>query len=155
MSLFYTLMASGGSIVEDAQLTGTTGSPNVDSDTATDPADAEVGWHFLTDGTIEIEVGPGSNTFFANWNTLAPTPATDYWMRITANAGDAHTTGISTGSWLKIAGTSSADREFSWRQTTVGILGPGSVKVEISTSATGTPIVATGYYGCGIVQVEL
>ena len=132
-------------------LSGTSGVPNVSQDSGiTDPSGAVVsaGWRFLNTGGVNRKVAGA-------WVTWSPAPAewhrapgVDYWIRFTLDSGSSPDTGT-FGTWQKLHGTSSADREFSETET-AGPFGSyirsGTVKVEIATDAGGTNIVATGYY---------
>lgn len=151
LALMYMVLSSADPTT-GVTLTGTTGSPNEASDSQISPTNASAGWRFNNDGTIDIHEGVGTYTFSANWHD---SPSQDYWIRTTLNNGTVNNSGISTGSWLKLYGTGSADRETTWLRTTTGFYTNDSLKVEIATDASGVDIVATGYYGISIVEKSL
>lgn len=68
-----------------------------------------------------------------------------FWARATLDAGDAPN-GASTGlgTWENIT-TASPVVGWSFQQTSEGVR-DGTIKIEISSDSSGTPIVATGYY---------
>jgi hypothetical protein len=120
-------------------LSGTTGSPN--TVTTSDTAANWSGWRFSAAGNV-FKNETGSFTAFNFGTEYANTTPPATWIRITANAGDNPSTGISLGVWLEI----NVDRDFIWNRSTLGNTA-GSVKVEISSDSGGSTILATGYYG--------
>lgn len=125
-------------------LTGTTGTPNVDNSVGVgDPQNA--GWSFLSTG--DLTKVSGSAWAQPEWygeegETTHLTPDQTYYIRATLDADDTPTTGPTLGTWHSLATT----RTWTWTQT--GGLGSyrGTLKIEISSDASGTPIVDTGYY---------
>lgn len=137
-------------IIETVSLSGTTGSPNTSLDFAISTNNAEVRWFFNSDGTIDRIKLQGSDVFeWGNWCNQVPEG--DYWMRFTHNADDTANVGQSSGSWLSMVSNIGQ----GWQETQDGFASySGSSKMEISTDASGTPIVATGYYG-GTAEIEV
>lgn len=138
-------------------LSGTTGSPNVASHATTSPADAEAGWIFNIDGTVDRDDN-GSVAQWQDgveWTDEQDTPTVDMWIRATNDAGDNPSSGPALATWHKLQGTSEAVRTWLWEETTNGFASTaGTIKVEISTDSGGVTIVATGYYR-GVASVEL
>ena len=132
-----------------ATLSGTSGSPNVSSVSVTDPSDATAGWRFKSDGSVQRRIGTGG---FSPWmpsvEWFNSEPGSTYYLRATANAGDAPTLGT-LNTWISLA----TDPQYDWEHTTPAGTKDGSVKIEIATDSGGTNIVATGYYG-GFADVE-
>lgn len=126
-------------------LSGTTGAGANMAVETLDPF-AYAGWRFGSDGTVDKYTEDGGYVQFAaatEWvqpNTHQNGP---YWIRATLDTGDADNwvSSDATGSWLALT----SDREWRWTVS----LGDreGTYKIEIATDATGTRIVATGYYG--------
>ena len=124
-------------------LSGTSGSPNLDSDSFSGPFGAAVaGWVFGTDGTV-TGINVGSFNPGVEW-TSEGSPG-DYWIRATLDAGTNPTSGT-MGSWLKVSGSGSSSR--TWQNTRSGSNGTttSTLKIEISTDSGGSTIVGTGYY---------
>jgi len=136
-------------------LSGTTGSPNIFTDFALSPLNAQAHWEFRTDGSLWKMALRGSDIQFQSgvqW--CASTPLGEYWARWTFNANDVHNVGSASGTWRKIAGSGAGVQYFGWLETTDGFATTeGSVKVEIASDSGGSTIVATGYYG-GKADVE-
>ena len=146
-----TVAALQPAISDVISLSGTTGSPNTSTDFAISTNDASVGWWFNSDGTIDRLKLQGADSF--EWGYWCnPAPIGDYWIRFTHNASDnANGSSSSTGSWLAM--TSATNQ--TWLEITNGFATTsGSSKAEISSDASGSPIVATGYYG-GSANVEI
>jgi hypothetical protein len=125
-------------------LSGTTGSPNLAPSTQTDPVNAEAGWRLLRDGSLQRTITGTYSDFSTEWATPESTTIGDgYWVRATKISGvDPTGTNSGFGTWLQLSST----RTWSHLQTTIGADGPTKIKLELSTDASGTPIVATGYY---------
>ena len=122
------------------------------SDNETAPTDAQAGWVFNTDGTIDIY--QGGSAYHSDFSSQATTPIADLWMRLTYAAGDAHTSGgLVAGTWYKVVGTGSTLRQFYWDYTFTSGNTTGSVTVDLSTDSGGATIVATGILG-GEASVE-
>lgn len=132
--------------------TGSSGSPNVATSIKTTPTNATAYWAWNTDGTVDHRTTTGISQFRAGieWHG---SPSADVWIRFTSNSGVVPS-GVAMNTWLKVYGTSSANRTATWTYTsdTPGNT-TGSVKVELSTDSGGSTIVATGYYG-GVAQVN-
>lgn len=135
--------------VEVITLSGTSGTPNEASDS--DNTSADAAWEFLTDGTVD-KIEGGSTTQFqtgVEWSDFQPTPGQDYWVRAQNDAGSNPTTGPALNTWHKVAGSGSANRRWTWQRLDFED-GPGTttgtLQVDIATDASGTNIVATGYY---------
>lgn len=137
--------ASG--VSETVTLSGTTGAPNVSTVSKVSPTDANAGFIFNSDGTIDTYNFSGLVQFAAGVQWIDQTPSGSYWIRATANAGNGADTGT-YNTWLALT----TNRSWLWTITGIGTTG-GSVKIEIATDAAGATIVATGYYG-GSATVE-
>jgi len=128
-------------------LTGTTGSPNVSTDSDFSSGTATSGWNFNSDGTLD-RYQSGSpvqwDTDPEQWIQNNLDPARDLWIRFTTNAGDLPTT--STGTLGVTWNPVSSLAQILWVQSGVGDSG-GSCKVEIATDSGGANIIMTGYYG--------
>ena len=125
-------------------LSGTSGSPNIDSDTFNGPyGAATAGWTFTTTGTV-VGVTTGQFQDGIEWTSEQDSPVLDYWLRATVDSGD--TPSGTIGSWSKVAGSGSTNQTYNWtRSGTVGTTA-GTVKIEIATDSGGSNIVGTGYY---------
>ena len=103
-----------------------------------------LGWKFKSDGVImPFRDGSELTNAAEEWNSNAPNPRENYWIKMTFNnIPSARTPPSSNGAsnWSSLSTT----REVSW--TVSGPAG-GSVKVEIARDSLGQDIVATGYYG--------
>lgn len=142
---------------ETYTLSGTSGSPNIAANTETSPTNSLVSWIFNTDGTVDKDEGGTVTQFQAGteWSDAQPTPGADMWLRATLDSGDTTTAGDTLGVWLKVAGSGSANRTFTWEETTDGFANTiGTIQAELATDSGGTNIVATGYYR-GTASVEL
>jgi len=134
-------------------LSGSTGSPNTSTDFAISPSNAYVWWYFNSDGTVDrLKLqGADSLEIFGPSQWCLGTPTVDYWIRFTANSGNAANLGDSSGSWLALT----SNRSQGWQEIQNDFaVYTGSSKVEIATDAAGVTIVATGYYG-GTASIEL
>jgi hypothetical protein len=122
----------------EVALSGTSGSPKVDTDTEPSPTTATAGWQFKSDGTL-IKYSGASYTA-DEWWTGGGAPDQTYYIRATYNAGDANDTGT-LGSWLAL----SANKTWTWTQS-AGTKS-GSLKIEIAGNSDGSDLRDTGYYG--------
>lgn len=123
-------------------LSGTSGSPNTAIGFAVSPTDAESGWRFNSDGSVDRNED-GVYTQFAagvEWNEA--TPVGNYYLRATNDSGDNPTSGT-LGTWQLM----NVDIEYTWTETGTAQT-DGTIKVEIAadTSPIGSTILATGYY---------
>ncbi len=133
------------------QLSGTLAAPNQATDVRTQPTDASAGWRFNTDGTVDKFTSVAGYVQFLDgieYTSEQDAPNRDQWMRATPQSDpDAPTSGSATGSWLKVAGSASAAREWLWDETTDGAATTeGSVLVELALDSAGVQVVASGYY---------
>lgn len=139
-------------------LSGTTGTPNIASDAQTSPTNAQAGWTFRTDGTVDEEEGAANFTQFQDgveWTDEQDTPTVDIWIRAQNDAGDNPTTGPSLNTWHVLQGSGEADRQWRWIEITDGFASTsGTLQIDISTDSGGSTIVATGYYR-GVASTEL
>lgn len=127
-------------------LSGTSGSPNVSTDTETSGT-ATAGWRILTTGRLQRIVASSYAAFsdeaFSKGGTAISTDQ-DLWIRATLDSGDTPDRGT-LGSWEKCCGSGSAVRTWEWDRATNGST-VGTVQFDIATDSGGTNIVATGYY---------
>ena len=140
-------------LVEEWTLAGSSGSPTLSTDFAISPANAQCGFAFNADGTIDRNQN-GSTSFFANFSSFATTPRADIWMRLTLDANDfPNVGGLSAGVWYQVVGGS--NRVVQWLEDTDGFaVTTGVVKVELCTVGDCSNIVATGYYkGTSSIEV--
>ena len=157
LSAFGVPAAAGA--VEIITLSGTSGSPNIKVKASSSPTDARTGWKFLTDGTVDGGTGTSGVTYVqfqtgSQWSNFQPTPGKDYWLRATLDDGSVpNESSDALNSWLKLAGSGSANREFRWIETGLGAYN-GALKIEIAEDSGGSTIVATGYYG-GLATTDL
>ena len=134
-------------------LSGTSGAPNLALHEESFPVDAHAGWRFRTNGRVEKRV----STYSAfqtgtEWTNEDPSPSVDIWIRGTSHLGNVPA-GPAMNVWHKLAGSGSANVDWEWDELGTGA-DDGTIKVELSTDSSGTPIVATGYYR-GVAFVEL
>ena len=138
-------------------LSGSTGTPNDVTNTESSPTNSSAWWEFRTNGTVWSKGDSGTVQFqdSIEWTDEQDTPTVDIWIRSTANAGAAHTTGPTNGIWNVLQGSGEANQRWTWTETTDGeATTQGSVKIEIATDSGGSNIVATGYYqGTAIVEI--
>lgn len=102
------------------------------------PGDAYAAVVYDSDGTftaIGDTVSPASGLWY---DPLTPGIGSSYWIRISGTVGPYYT-GVSTGTWHQL----NAPRAFEWLSSLDGTADTGTVTIDISTSPTGTPIVAT------------
>jgi hypothetical protein len=127
--------------VEKVTLSGTSGSPNV----IAKPAGGlvTITWEFTTSGGVLGDGAPFNSG--TEWIDVAP--QLEYWIRAQTNSGSPPSSGT-VNSWLKLAGSGSATRSWTWSANNVTLA--GSIQVDIATDSAGTNIVATGYYGAQI-----
>jgi hypothetical protein len=134
------------------QLTGTVGVPIISSVSKISPTNALAGWYFES-ATRDIDREQfAGRSYYADWASAVPP---DLWIRATNVAGDNPTGGSGLGTWLPLVGAGSAERFWTWLETTNGFATTsGTVMVELSTDSGGVTIVSTGYYR-GVASVEL
>lgn len=144
---------AGSSPTESVTLDGTSGTPERISDMPGVPP-LEIGWRFKADGNVYAwrhpnNVDGSGETLFstATWNNI--TPSQTYYIRVSnhqnTNLNVFNSDSLNT--WLSLDQT----REFVYvdsRQTNSYADTYGSFKAEISSSSSGSPILATGYYEC-------
>ena len=133
-------------------LSGTSGSPNVDSDFAIHPSTAQAGWTFISTGDLTRVSGAAHNK--PEWygqpgETTHETPDQTYYIRATNESGDNPDSGPALNTWHSL-GT----RQWYWSASGGFDLSQGTLKIEIATDSGGTNIIATGYYR-GSAQTEL
>lgn len=147
-----------GTASDTVALSGTLGSPNTYLGFAQYPGgSAKQYLRANTNGKLEEANSLLNGTLGAynqigsEWVSPLTTYSGSYWIRATKISGDNLTSGT-LGSWLAL--TSSHE----WQLTAYKSVALGGVdyketllKLEISTSGTGSPIVATGYY---LLQAE-
>lgn len=125
-------------------LSGTSGSPNPDNSASQNYAAA--GWTFKTTGTVWKYSSATQFQDGIEWTSGQDSPTEDSWIRATVTAGS--TPNGPVGSWLKVAGSGSADR--TWTIDRDSTEGSGTttctLKIELATDSGGSNIVATGYY---------
>lgn len=125
-------------------LSGSAGSPNVDTDFAIAPADARAGWIFNSTG--DCTKYSGSSHSKPEWfgqpgETVHSTPDQTYYIRATTESGDLPDFGT-MNTWLAL----SSGRTWYWEATGTFEVSIGTIKIEIASDSGGTNIVATGYY---------
>jgi hypothetical protein len=144
--------------VDIVSLSGSVGSPNTYFGFAQYPGgSAKQYLRANTNGKLEEANSLPNGTLGAynqigsEWVSPLTTYSGSYWIRATKISGDNLTSGT-LGSWLAL--TSSNE----WQLTAYKSVALGGIdyketllKLEISTSGTGSPIVATGYY---LLQAE-
>jgi len=166
------MAALGGGIPyrEFVTLQGSSGSPITKTHLALIPDEAIVQWAFVNTASIPNNLVPGKCQSAKydegdvavyvtqhSWVTPNTGYAGDYWIRAT-NEGDGVSnteldpTSVGSSaldSWLD---ATSGNRFWGWKHDGPIVKG-GTIKVELSTDASGTPVVATGYYR-GLVSAE-
>ena len=140
-------------------LSGTTGAgANMSTESETGANSATGNWEFQTHHVAELNLVRKTHLIaaaepfrsgieYANRAKLAVDE--DLWIKATADTGSApNNGGDAVGSWLAINGTGSSTRNWGWfRSFADPGTTTGTIKVELSTDASGVTIVATGYYG--------
>jgi len=136
----YHVVSSAGTV----SLSGTSGSPNLSTDIEDTPTNALAGWRFVNDGKVQRIVSDSWADFQAGVEWIDIYDANN-WIRATLSSGDSPSTGPSLNTWHQL----DVLRQWEWiegsdpgGQATTS----GTIKVEISSSGSGTPILATGYY---------
>lgn len=101
-----------------------------------------IGWEFRSNGTIWRIGDSTGDAQQGSWVNAGPSQT--YYLRFTANSGDSPTPANSDtlGTWHALSST----RDAKWG-VSAWTFANGSVKVEISDDSSGSPILATGYYG--------
>lgn len=133
---------------EIVTLSGSSGTPNITSDSALQPAAAETWWEFRTNGTV-WKLPNGITTQFqdgSEWLDTQDSPSGDFWIKATIDSGDTPTLG-NIGTWNQVAGGGAINRRWTWRVTVnFDSTLTGTLKIEISSASDGNPILDTGYY---------
>ena len=143
---------AGSSPTESVSLGGTTGNP-ITIFEATGIVPFEAGWRFKADGNIykwqhPNNAGGDGETLYSTstWNNI--TPSQTYYIKASNYSGtvNLNVSGSATlNTWIAL----SSDREFVYvdsRQSNSYADENGVMKIEISSSSSGSPILATGYY---------
>lgn len=133
----------GGGTPEVITLSGTSLDPNSVTDPVTDPENSYCYWEWTASGRVSNnETGEAYFQEGIEWSDLQTTPGAGYYIRFTLHDGTAPDAGDALNVWHALA----TGRTIEWNLTSVGD-DSGVVKVEISSDVSGTPVVATGYYG--------
>lgn len=146
------MIALGAQEDERVILSGTTGSPNADTDFSLGGV-ATAGWSFLVSGDLtKISGGAYSKPewFGIAGQTTHETPDQTYYIRATLDAGNAPDNGATLNVWHSLASA----RFWSWQCGPGFASNAGTLKIEIARDSGGTDIVDTGYYR-GTVTSEL
>ena len=144
-SLLKLMQVLGSAFTNTITLSGTSGSPNTDTDSFAGPYGAAVaGWTFTTTGTVlQVSTG-GQFQDGIEWTSEQDSPVNDYWLRATVDSGS--TPSGTIGSWSKVAGSGSSAQSYSWTRSGTAGTTAGTVKIEISNDSGGSNILGTGYY---------
>lgn len=125
-------------------LSGTSGTPQVDTGLDEFPTVVQAGWEWKTDGSLNRIFNGAWNPTPDEWFDPNGSPNITYYIRYTFNSGTAaDVINPSVGIWAALT----TERNLLWEQSGVGSTGLGSYKVEIARDSGGTNIIATGYYG--------
>ena len=137
-------------------LSGTSGTPNIASDTETSPTDCTVYWEFQSNGTVwKLEDTGSQLNDGVEFTDEQDSPTENLWIRATLDAGDAPTAGPALTTWHQVTGAGGTSRRWTWTETTDGFATTiGTLQIDIATDSGGSNIVATGYYR-GSASVEL
>lgn len=143
---------AGSSPAEAVSLGGTTANPITNVDT-TGISPFEAGWRFKADGNVykwqhPNNAGGDGETLYSTstWNNI--TPSQTYYIRASNYSGSVNlnvSQSSTINSWIALTST----REFVYYDSrTPSSYGDenGVMKIEISSSSGGSPILATGYY---------
>jgi len=107
------------------------GSTQSASRSVTDPANANAGWQFNVDGTVDRR--QGSWSYNHDWGApTGGTPGTDYEIKCILNSGSTPS-GDSVGTWLALTSA----RSWTLSQTTVGSKSC-NLTIQIRDAATST-----------------
>jgi hypothetical protein len=170
--LIQMMAAMGGGIPyrEFVTLSGTQGAPLTKSHLAIIPDEAIVQWAQVNAASIPNNLVPGKfqsakydegdaavYVTAHSWVTPNEGYTGSYWIRATNEGDGVSNTELdpnSVGSsaldtWLD---ATSFNKFWGWKHDGPVVMG-GTIKVELSTDASGTPVVATGYYR-GLVSAE-
>lgn len=134
---------------ETVSLSGTSGSPNDSIDKENTPTNALAGWRWQTDGDVERIVADVWTIFNSGTEWIDSGPVNDYWIQATNDSGDSPTSGPTLATFHKVAGSGSAQREWTWAETSdpPGFASTaGTLQIDISNESDGTPILDTGFY---------
>ena len=143
---------AGSSPTESVSLGGTTANPiKITEATGIEPFEA--GWRFKADGNVykwqhPNNAGGDGETLYSTstWNNI--TPSQTYYIRASNYSGTVNLNVFESdtlNSWIALSST----REFVYvdsRQSNSYADENGVMKIEISSSSSGSPILATGYY---------
>lgn len=139
-------LIAAGSSADQVRLSGETGI----IDAVVDPANAQAGVRFNSDGTIDKNEGGSYTQIDANTDWIIPNGAdkTPYTVRCTDNNANLAAGSAATGTWLAATST------WNWyiEQTSFGTKNL-DIDLEISPDG-GTTIIASGNY-TGSAQVDL
>lgn len=135
---------TGNTPTETVSLSGSSGFP-VYALGLTPQVSIVIGWEFRSDGSIWRIGATTGDAQDGSW--VSATPSQTYYIRFTTNSGDSPDTGSPANSdTLNTWHALSATRDAKWA-VPANTFANGSVKVEISDDSSGSPILATGYYG--------
>jgi hypothetical protein len=110
------------------------------------PTQANAGWRFNTNGSIDIRVG-ASYTVNQNWfNPNSTNIGNQYWARATLSSGTSPG-GDVVGSWLALTSA----REWNLSQSIVGLT-TCTLTIAIASDAAGTNIVGSGSFTITVEQ---
>jgi hypothetical protein len=144
------------STAEQITLSGVDGNPIQGTEFVFD-AVAKVEWEFLADGRCFIDYQSKASTQHLAgvvWSSNQPN-AGQFWIKATQSGvtspGEVPNFSSALDSWLELNTT----RYWGWSAIFGGFDSrSGTVRVDISSDASGTPIVATGYYKGNAISEE-
>ena len=125
-------------------LSGTGGLPNTDADFSAGGT-AIAGWRFYSTGDCGKYTGNAHNKpewFGQSGDTTHQAPDATYYIRATNHADSNPDSGPTLGDWHSLA----SSRIWYWSAGPGFASSNGTLKIEISSDVSGSPIVATGYY---------
>jgi hypothetical protein len=150
-----TLFAAIGTVggAEVITLSGTSGSPIPATDFGPSPSQGH--WSFEITGQVWRKRTTGTTQYLdgTSWTDFQDSPGQDYWIYANNHTGSNPNNGSSAlNTWIKVAGSGASNVIWKWYQSGSGSYS-GAIRVRISTDASGSPVVATGYYsGSAIVE---